>query len=157
MRHACPVCGFADLFDVPRTKAGGGSYEICEACGFQFGVTDDDRGFSYEAWRLRWIALGSPWDSASIRQAPPAWDPSTSLRSLPSAAQVSTTARYVVGDRVRLTSDWDGWRLKAGTLATVTGVRDEIGCYELTVDGGPGVGPVLHVGPTDVEPVDRRT
>ena len=26
----------------------GGSYEICPSCGFQFGVSDDDLGSTYE-------------------------------------------------------------------------------------------------------------
>ena len=56
MRHTCPVCGFPKLKETPRTHDGGGSYEICPSCGFQFGVSDDDRGFSYEQWRERWQA-----------------------------------------------------------------------------------------------------
>lgn len=157
MRHGCPVCGFTGLFDVPRTSTGGGSFEICQACGFQFGVTDDDRGYSYEAWRLDWIARGSPWDSARMRPAPPDWDPATTFRSLPRLEQVPGTVSPLVGDRVRLTSDWDGWGLEAGTLASVTAVHDEAGTYELAVEGRPADDGVLHVGPSDIEPADRRT
>ena len=47
MNHKCPVCGYPKLEEAPRTQAGGGSYEICPSCGFQFGVSDDDRGFTY--------------------------------------------------------------------------------------------------------------
>ncbi|GGF98327.1 hypothetical protein GCM10007304_10410 [Rhodococcoides trifolii] len=50
MNHVCPVCEYPYLKEEPRT-ANGGSYEICPRCGFQFGVTDDDLGFTYEQWR----------------------------------------------------------------------------------------------------------
>jgi RNAse (barnase) inhibitor barstar len=63
MRYVCPVCGFPDLHELPHSDEGGGSYEICPSCGFQFGVSDEDRGFSYDQWRQEWIANGTPWRS----------------------------------------------------------------------------------------------
>ena len=51
MPYLCPVCGFKDLQECPRSVAEGGSYEICPSCGFQFEVSDDDDGFTYESWR----------------------------------------------------------------------------------------------------------
>jgi hypothetical protein len=57
-RYVCPVCGYPDLTEPPRSPDGGGSYEICYSCGFEFGVTDDDLGFTYESWRSRWIERG---------------------------------------------------------------------------------------------------
>ena len=49
MKFTCPVCGYPELEEPPRSpRTGGGSYEICPSCGFQFGVTDDDKGVSYE-------------------------------------------------------------------------------------------------------------
>lgn len=56
--------------------------EICPSCGFQFGVTDDDRGFTYDAWRKRWIARGMPWDSGGVESPPEGWDPRKQLRRL---------------------------------------------------------------------------
>jgi rubredoxin len=50
MTHVCPVCDYPYLKEEPRTEDGG-SYEICPRCGFQFGVTDDDLGFTYAQWR----------------------------------------------------------------------------------------------------------
>lgn len=61
-------------------KSGGGSYEICPACAFQFGVTDDDRGFSYEQWRKLWIEEGMPWRDQGISEPPEGWDPREQLR-----------------------------------------------------------------------------
>jgi len=80
--HHCPVCGFAGLEDPPRSPTtGGGSYEICPSCGFEFGVTDDDQGYSYEAWREKWVGDGMRWSSAG-QQPPENWNPHDSLRKL---------------------------------------------------------------------------
>ena len=80
MNHQCPVCGYAKLKEPPRTKAGGGSFEICPSCGFQFGVSDDDRGFSYADWRTKWRKEGMPWSSKA--SVPPDWDPIAQMESL---------------------------------------------------------------------------
>jgi hypothetical protein len=69
-RYTCPVCGYPDLTEPPRSSDGG-SYEICWSCGFEFGVTDDDRGYSYEDWRQQWIDRGMPWESQVLRPPPP--------------------------------------------------------------------------------------
>ncbi len=77
----CPVCGYPGHEEPPRSpRTGGGSYEICPSCGFQFGVTDDDKGISYEEWRSRWIEQGMPWSSAGIESPPPDWDPREQLK-----------------------------------------------------------------------------
>lgn len=80
-RFTCPVCGYPGLTEPPRTE-NGGSYEICWSCGFQFGVTDDDLGFTDEAWRARWIRRGMPWDSEGIHPRPDGWDPASQLEDL---------------------------------------------------------------------------
>ncbi len=82
MNHTCPVCGYPKLKETPRTKNGGGSYEICPSCGFQFGVSDDDVGETYESWREKWRTAGMKWTSPT---KPPAhWDPTKQLRHLKS-------------------------------------------------------------------------
>lgn len=70
----CPVCDYPKLSEPPRSEFGGGSFEICPSCGFQFGVNDDDEGISYETWRRRWEAAGMPWNSAALKQ-PATWKP----------------------------------------------------------------------------------
>ena len=70
----CPVCDYPKLSESPRSEFGGGSFEICPSCGFQFGVNDDDEGISYETWRRRWEAAGMPWKSAALKQ-PATWKP----------------------------------------------------------------------------------
>jgi hypothetical protein len=83
MGYVCPVCGFPELQEPPRSaRTRGGSYEICPSCGFEFGVTDDDRGFTYDQWRQRWIGRGMPWESAALRPAPEGWDPRSQLQRL---------------------------------------------------------------------------
>jgi hypothetical protein len=78
--HPCPVCGFPELDAPPRSSSGGGSYEICTSCGFQFGVTDDDKGVSYATRRERWVAAGMPWSSIG-RARPESWDDPSSSSS----------------------------------------------------------------------------
>jgi hypothetical protein len=75
----CPVCGYPALTEPPRSPDGdGGSYEICPSCGFEFGVTDDDLGYTYETWRKQWVSTGMRWASRS-RSAPAGWDPAMQL------------------------------------------------------------------------------
>ncbi|MEO5718493.1 MAG: hypothetical protein ABIR29_07975, partial [Chthoniobacterales bacterium] len=66
--------------EAPRTPCGGGSYEICPSCGFQFGVSDDDRGFTCEQWREQWCAEGMKWSSR--RRPPKDWDPGRQLAEI---------------------------------------------------------------------------
>jgi hypothetical protein len=80
MKHNCPVCGYPKLKEVPRTQIGGGSYEICPSCGFQFGVSDEDCGFTYEQWREKWRAEGMKW--ASRQEPPRGWNPATQLATI---------------------------------------------------------------------------
>jgi hypothetical protein len=81
MGFVCPVCGYPTLKEPPRSASGGGSYEICPSCSFQFGVTDDDRGIGYEQWRAQWIQRGMPWDSGTSTP-PPGWNPKRQLEAL---------------------------------------------------------------------------
>lgn len=80
MNHTCPVCGYPKLKEAPRTKSDGGSYEICPSCGFEFGVTDDDRGFTYQTWRAKWEQAGMPWSGAA--KPPKDWNPVVQLRKV---------------------------------------------------------------------------
>jgi len=81
MTYTCPVCGYPSLAETPRSRDGGGSYEICPSCGFQFGVSDDDEGQTHKQWRLAWKKAGMKWASRGI--APPAaWNPRRQLAGL---------------------------------------------------------------------------
>lgn len=148
--YTCPVCGFPGLGEPARTEGGGGSYEICEACGFEFGFDDDSEGYSYEAWRLRWIARGMPWDSAGIRPAPDGWDPAVSLRGVVGAAPTSTHLSVAVGDQVRLANDWRSWNVAAGTVGTVVGISGDGSIYDIVFEGD-SPDEVAHLGPSDID------
>lgn len=69
----CPSCGFPGLRESPRMPSGGGSYEICPSCRFEFGYTDDDLGYTYESWRVEWANEGCPW--RGVDSAPSWWTP----------------------------------------------------------------------------------
>lgn len=92
----CPVCGYAQLEEPPRNRTGGASMEICACCGFQFGVTDDDHGISYDEYRQGWIKDGMPWTSK--QHAPKNWSPQTQLASL----ALSATLKRVKGRPPRM-------------------------------------------------------
>jgi hypothetical protein len=79
MKHQCPICGFPSLTEPPRGKSGGGSYEICPSCGFQFGVSDDDAGVGYVEWRSKWRKGGMKWSSKQPR--PENWNPEGQLKT----------------------------------------------------------------------------
>lgn len=87
--YTCPACGWPGLTEPPRSEDGG-SYEICWSCGFEFGVTDDDQGYTYDGWRKEWVASGMQWASTGIRTAPATWDPGRQLRD---AGLTDTDAR----------------------------------------------------------------
>jgi hypothetical protein len=71
--YHCPICGYPDLTKPPRTASSGGSFETCPSCGFEFGVTDDDKGFSYTEWRRFWRASNYPWADSGKRYRPAGW------------------------------------------------------------------------------------
>lgn len=80
-RHTCSACGYPGLSEPPRTASGGGSYEICPSCGYQFGVDDEDRRISPAAHRRDWIEGGMTWFSRGIPK-PPDWKPRDQLRAV---------------------------------------------------------------------------
>jgi hypothetical protein len=80
-KHLCPVCGWPALQEAPRSRSGGGSFEICPSCGFEFGVSDEDGGHTIGTWRADWVRRGQPWSSVGVKP-PPGWDPAHQLRSV---------------------------------------------------------------------------
>ena len=72
MPFTCLVCEYPKLKAPPHAPSGGGSYEICPACGYQYGVDDEDRGITPEAWRATWVAGGAKWSSVGMKM-PKGW------------------------------------------------------------------------------------
>lgn len=81
--YICPVCGYDELDELPYDD-GTPSMDICDCCGFQFGVTDYDEHISFEEWRQRWIAIGMPWGNDEIEK-PENWNPREQLQNLSDA------------------------------------------------------------------------
>lgn len=79
--HTCPVCDYPHLSEPPRSPSGGGSCKICWSCGFEFGVSDEDEGYTHGSWRAEWINAGMPW-SSHYGQPPVDWDPRAQLDRL---------------------------------------------------------------------------
>lgn len=89
--HVCLVCDYPYLSEPPRSEFGGGSFEICPACGFQFGVNDDDEGIEYDQWRKRWEEAGMPWSSFTIPR-PHDWQPVAKFVKTPAAPSSGSAA-----------------------------------------------------------------
>lgn len=65
----------------PYSATGGGSFEICYCCGYEYGYTDDNDGISHAEWRRRWIDAGMPWDwGRGEDDRPDGWDPVKQLQ-----------------------------------------------------------------------------
>lgn len=79
--HICPVCGYPGLSRAAYRPSGEPSHGICRSCGFEFGYTDDDRGFTFEQWREKWIAGGMMWRTRR-GGPPPGWDPRKQLLNI---------------------------------------------------------------------------
>jgi hypothetical protein len=82
MNHICPVCGYPKLNHPPYGGVLSPSYDYCPACIFQFGVTDDDKGFTFEQWRKIWIDGGMVWDRLGHSSPPSGWDPKKQLENI---------------------------------------------------------------------------
>ena len=80
MEFMCPVCGFPGLTEPPYNADGGGSYEICPCCGFEFGFDDQSEGVTHEDFRATWVAAGAEW--FDHEQKPAGWDLEAQLRNL---------------------------------------------------------------------------
>ncbi|MCB1215194.1 MAG: hypothetical protein KDK66_06940 [Deltaproteobacteria bacterium] len=87
MEYTCPICGYPNLEENPRSEADGPSYEICPCCAFEFGYDDDDQGYTYDQWREEWISAGMPWRGS--KEIPQNWDPKKQLENLKKISLVS--------------------------------------------------------------------
>ena len=74
VKHTCAACGYDGLQAPQRSKSGGASHEICPACGFEPGFTDDEQNISASQWKRQWQKDGRKWFSKGISQ-PKTWPP----------------------------------------------------------------------------------
>jgi predicted RNA-binding Zn-ribbon protein involved in translation (DUF1610 family) len=154
--HVCPVCGYPGLSGPPRHPNGGGSYEICPSCGFEFGVTDEDRGFSYDHWRRIWVAIGMPW-WRPYQPPPKGWNPELHLSRIIDALEHSPEEDYALSARSHwLPGGADFLRslpFMATRAATDRAAAKMEGRIVCPVCGYPG----LSHPPTEGESVDGAT
>lgn len=86
MKYICPVCGDDNLYK-PAYDQGIGSYEICLCCGFQYEVTDEDRGYTFAQWRAKWIKEGMQWNEGDS-EPPVGWNPRRQLLNVIPASEI---------------------------------------------------------------------
>lgn len=77
--HLCPVCGYDGLLEPAYDEFGGGSFEICASCGFEYGYDDGSEGVTHEEYRNRWLADGAQWFDPETRHD---WDLTIQLARL---------------------------------------------------------------------------
>lgn len=92
-RKICPVCGYDDLDEGPFTEGGYPTYEICPCCGYEFGYDDEAAGFSYTAFREKWIAGGFRWFTEE--EQPNNWDRPMMEKQLSNVKLSKAKSRYV--------------------------------------------------------------
>ena len=61
MQKCCPVCGFVFANQECRWPytSGQGSFDGCPCCHFEYAVSDDSDGHTFETWRWLWILNGA--------------------------------------------------------------------------------------------------
>jgi hypothetical protein len=86
-KNICPVCGYDELNEPAYNDIGGGSFEICSSCFFQFAYDEGDIGIEepethaiHQEWREKWIKDGMPWRGGDGK--PDDWNPITQLRNI---------------------------------------------------------------------------
>jgi transcription elongation factor Elf1 len=80
MDFTCPVCGYNKLDKQPYDEKNRGSFDICPCCGFQYGVDDDDKHYTFESYRNNWLKKGAKWFSND--NEPINWDLKKQLKNI---------------------------------------------------------------------------
>ena len=90
-RNICPVCGYDKLFEVPYDSLQYPSYEICPCCGFEFGVDDEDKGFTFKTYREKWIKEG--YHFYILEEKPDEWNEKVLAKQLENIKKVNYKPR----------------------------------------------------------------
>jgi hypothetical protein len=90
-QHLCAACGYTQLRAPQRSASGGASHEICPACGFEPGYTDDELELTPAAWKKEWLAAGAQWFSKGVPQ-PKDWSPPKKKATKKKSAKKATKA-----------------------------------------------------------------
>jgi hypothetical protein len=91
----CPICGAKNAVqEVPWSKDGYASQDICPCCGTHYGEddwanTEEERRFLFIELRKQWIAGGMLWkhdhpeDPFPQNHPPQNWNPQEQLKNIP--------------------------------------------------------------------------
>ena len=104
----CAVCGYDELEDPPYDEYGCCTYEICPCCGYQYSVTDTDRGIGFEQYAKEWIEKGFPLFSERFSErARESWNAAVLRAQLRNIAKVGHYKAYFPSSLSRA-----GWLIK---------------------------------------------
>ena len=82
----CLVCGYqfgSAVYDEKGELQPDAFYSICPSCGYEYAYTDIDLGYTFQAWRHKWIKEGMPWTNEKIHDKPPkGWNPKEQLNNI---------------------------------------------------------------------------
>lgn len=92
-RNICPVCGYDKLLEPPYDQHQYPTYEICGCCGFEYGVDDGDKGYTFKAYREKWIKEGFPFNSPD--EKPKEWDEEMMRKQLENTKKVDYKPRIL--------------------------------------------------------------
>ncbi|WP_340113320.1 hypothetical protein [Maribellus mangrovi] len=88
----CPVCGWDKLIQPPYNIYNEPSYEICFCCGFEFGFTDANSGYSFIEWRKKWIESSYKFYFPK-NHIPEDWGQDMAIKQLENVQQVNYCPR----------------------------------------------------------------
>lgn len=81
-KYLCPSCGYKFPLSLYAEDGQFDSVdEICSACGYQYGYTDINSGYSFQEWRHQWIAQGMKFKH-QIENQDPRWNPIAQLQTI---------------------------------------------------------------------------
>lgn len=84
--NTCLACGFKGEEEpfyiyIDETHFGQNEGAICPSCGYQPGVTDIDKGYSFKAWRHKWVEAGAQWGTIFVIPSKD-WNAKDQLRTI---------------------------------------------------------------------------
>ncbi|MEV8389948.1 MULTISPECIES: hypothetical protein [unclassified Streptomyces] len=77
--HFCRVCGY-DFEDVPTWVGIFPQYVICNCCGMESGLEDEDLE-KVRNYRAQWVANGAHWQDPKAK--PSGWDLLSQIANIP--------------------------------------------------------------------------
>ncbi len=81
-KYLCPVCGFKSVSSFYDDNGEFSAVDdTCPSCGYQFGYTDLNSGYSFKEWRHKWISEGMVFKHLVV-QMDSDWDAKEQLEGI---------------------------------------------------------------------------